>query len=153
MLSERSGLIQNKIPGIQSFRHVHDGHPALGIPGINGSLDAGGPTMPRQKRSMHINAGQFCNSQKPPRENLSIGHHHNEVRLQSRDLCQSLFLAHSFRLQDRHTGIQCQLLDARGPQFRTAPNSSIWLGHQPNQMPSPHHHLKGRQRDLSRPHE
>ena len=91
-------LLQEDVAGVQPFVHVHDTDSCLAIAGDDRGLDRCRAAMPRQQRSVKVQAGDRWNLENRARQNLPIRHHDDHFGLERPDFFNRLF--DSFRLQD-----------------------------------------------------
>ena len=92
---------------------------------------------------MGINAGNARHIDDFLRQNLAIGHHHDDVRGIGSQLLHSFSIPHLFRLEHRDTELTGHHLDAGRGQFHVPPYGTIRLGNQRDYLPRCGQGLKG----------
>ena len=73
----------------QTFIHIHDGDPGFAIARRDRRLNWRRTAPTRQDRGVQIQACNLWNFEHLARKNLSVGHHDNHIRIQTRELPQS----------------------------------------------------------------
>ena len=79
---------------------------------------------------MHIDGPKGWESEKPGRQDLAVGHHHQGVG-GSFHKHLPFFRSQPFRLVDGESVIQCQLLDGTDGQFAATSGGAVGLGEDP----------------------
>ena len=123
----RADLEQHR-PGIQASFHLHHGHPAFRVAGLDRPLDRRRTAPARQQRGVTVDAAEARNIQHHLRQDQAVGHHHQQVGLERCQFGLGGRVAQGLRLVDGNLVLQGQLLDRAGHQFLPAASRAIRLG-------------------------
>jgi hypothetical protein len=94
--------LQKDVASVEAFIHVNDGDSRLNIACSDYGLDGSGAAILRKERRVQVQAADARNLEHAPREDLSVGHHHDHLRRERADLHYGLAVAQLRRLKDRH---------------------------------------------------
>ena len=102
---------------------------------------------------MNIKAPKGRHCHQGPRQNLSVSHHHDQVRIQRRNSRDVLLTPHVLGLQNRDGSLESLTLNPRRLRLRTTSNRPVRLSHQSNQIHTFRKPLEGRKGNLACAHE
>ena len=153
ILTDRSGLLQNDIAGIQFLRHIHNGDTGLFQSIQDSPVDGSCTTIGRQQRGMDIDGAILGIVQQFFRQDLAVGCHDNQLRI------QGLHDSHRFTVTGFHRLVNLQILGQRiflhgsGLHFVSTVLGLVRLGdHTANFMAVFHQALQGRHSKIRRSH-
>lgn len=127
--ADRKRLLQDHVTGIEFRYHVHEGDSGFAIAFSNRGLDWRCPAVPRQQGSMKIDAGNARSLEDRFREDLTVGHHHDQVRPQVFQVGERfLVFSERFRLKYRDSCFLREDLDRRRGEDLLSPDFLVGLG-------------------------
>ena len=124
IFSDRCLLFEDHIAGIQSLTHVHGGDTGHALSVDDAPLDRTCAAVFWQQRTMDVDAAIARQFQNLLWQNLAVGNHRNQVRLQFLKDLQRSTVAHLLRLENRNIVRKCQFLDRRCHQLIA---SALWF--------------------------
>ena len=119
--------LQEHVARIQTSVHKHGCHAGFLIAPQDRPLDRRRAAQPRQQRCMHIDAPIWGEIQHRLRQNFTICHHHNELRIQRLELSKGCLRFNRGRLVNGNTGFQRRLFDRRRHHRIASPLGLIGL--------------------------
>ena len=109
--ADRRLLCVDHITGVHLAVKVHRRHAGHRIAVEHRPLDGRCPAILRQQRAVHIDRAVGRGGKQLVRQDAAVGHDDENVRLQALQRCQCRAVTHLFRLKDRQTVCQRDLLD------------------------------------------
>ena len=109
--TDRRLLGVDHITGVHLAVEVHRRHAGHRITVEHRPLDGRSAAILRQQRAMHIDCTEGRSGKQLVRQDAAVCHDNENVRLQTLQRCQRRAVTHLFRLKDRQTVCQCNLLD------------------------------------------
>jgi hypothetical protein len=138
---------------VQILLHVYDTYSGLRITSLYSGLDTGGSPVAGKQRGVHIDTTVARHLQESPGQDLTVGHHHDQIGLKRSNLSKPLPHSHLLRLHHGNTEPGCDFLDSRRTRLCASTHRPVRLRHQTCQITLFGHHSKRRQGDLPGPHE